>query len=632
MNLVYKLLIIFLISTGATCFSFAFDINSSPKIPLDITLEVNKNIAPTIKKGYDDKSLQYEFIIKNTSSSALNTVLYFDHYLISHIQLFKYDSNGNINSQEVSGSNLTGHQKTQASVLHFFKIELKSKSESKFLLKIDSHHKFNTKIFLLDSEVFQTTVAEKTYFYIFFLTIMVVIAFFTFSIGIASKDLSFIYYSFFSISLFITACNFHGLSDYLFPIMGKNFSYFRAVFSIINMFFSVNFAIYYLNFNRNNFRLSQVFKSITIFMLISIPLVFALLLTDVRYSVGGFADFCILIGSVSSISIGILSLKYKKGLAIFYLSGWGTMALFAFFFYLGQQNIYVHNDYTRQLILIGSVFQILVFSAGLAYRFSLVETEKNNATVKALVNEKYKQLTKILIHDIANGLNVIKSSLFLMQNVQGKNFSPDLLRIQKASNHLIGLLDHVKESIKENHKLKLTNVNLTEAINESLFFFKDKMKEKNIIINTENLNFIIYANKTTLINDVLNNIISNAIKFSFLNSKIDIWAEEKNESLFLFIQDYGNGLSEENIRQFYLHHELPSTPGTNGEPGTGFGLNLAKSYMDLYGGYLEFVKNSQREKKIRKKVAMDGTIVVLRFKLIGIYALDESNTGNKKVS
>lgn len=606
--------------------AYALELQSAPLSPIEITAEFTPKTESFIKT-YGNDSIQSKLIIKNTNTTNFEVILFFDHYLISQIQLFEI-TNNNYNSLATTGSNIPGNVKIQASIFPFFKLQLKAQTQHEYLIKMTSHHKFNTKAYLLNPEKFQQYAAEKTFIFLFFISVLSVIALFTLIIGFAIKDKSFVYYSGFAITMFFTASNFHGLSDFFPSVLGKNISYFRSVFTILNSFFSINFAISYLNFPKFFRKTSHIIRSIAYSFLISIPLVFGLLLTDVRYYVGVYADLSILINTAICLFMGFAAIKSKQKLAIFYLAGWGTLALFAIIFYLGQYGFYQHTELTRQLILAGSIFEMLVLSIGLAYRFSMTEEQKNAAAIKALVNEKYKQLTKVLVHDIANGLNVIRSSLFLMQNVQGKKFSPDLIRIQKANNHLIQLLEHVKHSLKDNYKLTVTHLKLHECLEESIFFFQEQINEKKLSLDIKDINFYILANKTTLINDVLNNVISNAIKFSPENAKIEIWTEDHHDYVNLYFQNFGAGISEENIRQFHVHKELPSTIGMNGEAGTGFGLNLASSYMEHFQGSLEIVTQAKK-KFIKRKVATEGTIIALRFKQDGAYALDEEGLSTK---
>jgi len=81
------------------------------------------------------------------------------------------------------------------------------------------------------------------------------------------------------------------------------------------------------------------------------------------------------------------------------------------------------------------------------------------------------------------------------------------------------------------------------------------------------------------------NIISNAIKYSYENSSIEITANIYNSSFTEFIiKDKGVGISEPNREKIFNIAKLFSTEGTKGERGSGLGLMLSKLIVEKHGG------------------------------------------------
>ena len=88
-----------------------------------------------------------------------------------------------------------------------------------------------------------------------------------------------------------------------------------------------------------------------------------------------------------------------------------------------------------------------------------------------------------------------------------------------------------------------------------------------------------------MLHQVLNNLISNSIKFSHPGSSIDITVtEEAGDLTHIAVRDYGVGMNEELLAKIFDTGEPTSHVGTAGEKGTGFGMPVVKSYMKLYGG------------------------------------------------
>lgn len=82
---------------------------------------------------------------------------------------------------------------------------------------------------------------------------------------------------------------------------------------------------------------------------------------------------------------------------------------------------------------------------------------------------------------------------------------------------------------------------------------------------------------------IFRNLISNAIKFSNNNSKVEISSNSKNNEIVFAIKDYGKGISKEQQEQF-MQSNIKVSYGTGGEKGTGLGLLLTKEFIKANNG------------------------------------------------
>lgn len=89
-----------------------------------------------------------------------------------------------------------------------------------------------------------------------------------------------------------------------------------------------------------------------------------------------------------------------------------------------------------------------------------------------------------------------------------------------------------------------------------------------------------------MIDTVLRNLISNAIKFSYPESSILIKTEEQQGKIVFSIADSGIGIEMENQTQLLNINSNLTTPGTAAEKGTGLGLVLCKEFIELCGGQI----------------------------------------------
>ncbi|HLO57458.1 MAG TPA: ATP-binding protein, partial [Bacteroidales bacterium] len=93
----------------------------------------------------------------------------------------------------------------------------------------------------------------------------------------------------------------------------------------------------------------------------------------------------------------------------------------------------------------------------------------------------------------------------------------------------------------------------------------------------------IYADKN-MVNTIVRNLISNALKFSYRSGKIRITAFPDHEFVVVSIRDNGMGIPADKIDKLFRIDTKFSMPGTEKEQGTGLGLKLCKEFVEKQGG------------------------------------------------
>jgi signal transduction histidine kinase len=87
-----------------------------------------------------------------------------------------------------------------------------------------------------------------------------------------------------------------------------------------------------------------------------------------------------------------------------------------------------------------------------------------------------------------------------------------------------------------------------------------------------------------MINTVLRNLISNAIKYTPQYGNIIVSLMKKGDVFHISVQDSGMGINEETLKNLFQTNAIQSTPGTANEKGTGLGLILCKDFVNKLGG------------------------------------------------
>jgi signal transduction histidine kinase len=197
----------------------------------------------------------------------------------------------------------------------------------------------------------------------------------------------------------------------------------------------------------------------------------------------------------------------------------------------------------------------------------------------------------IIAHDLKNPFStIIGLSSVLIDNENGlnKEQQKELTRnIHSSTEKIYNLLENLLMwSSSQLNRIKITPsfYNLTNQIYNVISLFDDYATVKNIkIIFDENKEIIIYADMQ-MIETVVRNLITNAIKFSADNNNIKIELLEDDDKNICSIADQGIGMTSEQITNLFKLDKVTSTEGTRGERGTGLGLNLCLDFLEKNGG------------------------------------------------
>lgn len=210
-------------------------------------------------------------------------------------------------------------------------------------------------------------------------------------------------------------------------------------------------------------------------------------------------------------------------------------------------------------------------------------------------NKSIRNLLRLVSHDIANPLTVISGMSHIQFKKQEDPESKEYRvwkKMSMASTTIRKILDQVRQmQAIESGKMDvpLSPVSLKKVFDKGIFIFQDKLEKKNIKLTFESPedDISVMAEETSFSNQVVNNILSNAIKFSHDNDTITIKVEPRADLIYLIIRDQGIGIPPEILVKLFDENAKTSRKGVAGEEGTGFGMPLVKFFMDKYGGEIK---------------------------------------------
>ncbi|MHB1146813.1 MAG: sensor histidine kinase, partial [Lutibacter sp.] len=272
-----------------------------------------------------------------------------------------------------------------------------------------------------------------------------------------------------------------------------------------------------------------------------------------------------------------------------------------------QLNYEKEKKYTHFLIIAIVIFAFLLIlliqqNASKKKAFSLLEFK--NYQVHKMKDEidgqsnKLKQLNStkdkffsIIAHDLKNPLNSIAGfTELMMENNEIYNAEKRLkfLKIIKGSTAKVSnLLDNLliwANSQSGNLKFNPKKIELIQQVSNVCSFLEIQAINKEIsILNKVEKSIFVKADEN-MIDTILRNLISNAIKFTQAKGEIQIYSTLKNDFVEITVKDNGVGMSESEIASIFNVNEINSNLGTSNEQGSGLGLILCRDFVESHGG------------------------------------------------
>ncbi len=148
-------------------------------------------------------------------------------------------------------------------------------------------------------------------------------------------------------------------------------------------------------------------------------------------------------------------------------------------------------------------------------------------------------------------------------------------------------------------KVYKENLNLFEQVERTINMINYFAEEKQILIKNEVKENIVVQSDKEILNTVILNLLTNAIKFSKRNENITITSElENNSKVTVTIKDNGIGFDKATLENIFVAGFTSSKKGTEGEAGFGFGLINSKKMIELNGGVLSIENNNGKGSKV----------------------------------
>ena len=217
-----------------------------------------------------------------------------------------------------------------------------------------------------------------------------------------------------------------------------------------------------------------------------------------------------------------------------------------------------------------------------------------------------------LAHEIRNPLTSLKGASEVLENTSENEKRKKLIKvISHDVERIERLITDYSQMLKDEASLsraKMTKINLSNVINSVVEDFNSDLinSNKNIKININNSKLngskLSVLGVESKLEQIVANLLDNAVSFSPSNSKISVTCNIKKENAQLIIEDEGPGFNEKNIDKVFdrFYSNRPEKFGEH----SGLGLNIVKNIIELHGGSITASNQSGIKKGAKIEVLL----------------------------
>lgn len=263
------------------------------------------------------------------------------------------------------------------------------------------------------------------------------------------------------------------------------------------------------------------------------------------------------------------------------------------------QDLKVKEMENKWIIIFSLVFFIVLII--LVYLFYKAKTNiKQLKKLQEEINKQNKELSifnkqkdyilATVAHDLRGPVGNIKTITGVISMDEELNEeNQNLVKLINQSADLsLNIINDLADAINVDRKtelLKQDKIVLSDVIDSAITMQKDSLEKKKIKIKTEYFGALEIKGDKSLIIRVLYNLISNAAKFSNLNSEIIVETSLYDENNVLIkVMDHGIGIDADKLFTIFEPFTSESRRGTAGEKSIGLGLSICKKIVELHHG------------------------------------------------
>lgn len=218
------------------------------------------------------------------------------------------------------------------------------------------------------------------------------------------------------------------------------------------------------------------------------------------------------------------------------------------------------------------------------------QLEEKNREIEIL-NTRKKEILAFVAHDLRTPLSNIEA----LSEMIAEKYEPNLIElISRSASQAQQIIHDLIEAEKEHQELLLRQkVNVYSYIKSITDKWEIDHSREIILIAEDCLDIEIEIN-TSKIERVMDNLISNGLKFSPKESNLEIILSQESSFANITIKDYGIGIPSELQQHLFSQFSAAGRPGLQGEKSIGLGLHISKKIVEQHSGTISVISNENK--------------------------------------
>lgn len=276
------------------------------------------------------------------------------------------------------------------------------------------------------------------------------------------------------------------------------------------------------------------------------------------------------------------------------------------------KNLEIEKEQNKTLFSYLVFFLFIIAIVVLYIRYSSVKKVKHQLEkVNRELEEKSKMLEKmiksrdrffsIVSHDLRSPFFGLKGLVEILaegnEELTEEERNLFLTKLNRSVKEINILLENLLEwsRLQSKRMEYLPEVfDLSEELSQSIFLLSQNAERKRIkLTNLIPEKTIVMADRR-MVHSVIQNLVTNAIKFTYEKGKVEITAQSLENVVIVNVVDHGMGIPDEFKDRIFQIDSQTTSRGTNDEKGTGLGLIICKELIEMNGGQISFVSEENK--------------------------------------